>query len=45
MITVEEVKSSDSGCILKVQSTGFADGLGMECESKRNLGKLNCQSK
>lgn len=44
MVTVEVVKSSDSGCILTVQSTGFADRLGMECESKRNLGELNCLS-
>lgn len=41
MVTVKVVTSSDSGCILMVQSIGFADRLGMKYESKRNLGELN----
>lgn len=40
MITVEMVKSSDSRCILMVQSAGFANRLRLEYESKRNLGEL-----
>lgn len=41
MVTVEMGKSSYSGCILMVQSTGFDDRLGTEYESKRNLGERN----
>lgn len=40
MVTVKVVTSSDSGCILMVQSIRFAR-LGMKYESKRNLGELN----
>lgn len=34
MVTVEVVKSSYAGCALIVRSTGFADRLDMECDSK-----------